>query len=101
MLGITRKTLFYYDHIELVLPVERVGTQSAKVYDEEAVERLRKILAYKQAGLTLREIRKILDEGTDILPQAIARMKEEIHILEREILTLEALLSSHRSEDVI
>ena len=38
--GITRKTLFYYDRIGLLVPYERTEPQQFKLYDRERLERL-------------------------------------------------------------
>ena len=62
MLGITRKTLFFYDREDLLKPHRRQGPQRAKLYLFEDVERLRTILEYKKAGLLLKEIRCLLEE---------------------------------------
>ena len=45
--GTTRKTLYYYDKTGLLTPTERIGPQAHKVYNEEALERLRMILRYR------------------------------------------------------
>ena len=78
---ITRKTLFYYDRSGLLRPTERVGVQNFKVYDTEAVERLRTILDYRRAGLTIQEIRILLSEECSnpavILNQALDRLKQK------------------------
>ena len=61
-LGITRKTLFYYDRIGILKPTVRTGNQKANEYDEEAVKKLEKIIRYQAAGLKLEEIRSVLSE---------------------------------------
>ena len=97
LLGITRKTLFYYDHLDLVRPYQRQGTQSAKIYDEQGIARLRRIISYKAAGLTLKEIRACLDgeyPETDILKSAVLRMKDEKQKLERMIRNTEERLQN-------
>ena len=50
MLGITRKTLFFYDREDLLKPRKRTGPQKAKLYLSEDIERLKTILEYKKAG---------------------------------------------------
>ena len=78
---ITRKTLFYYDRAGLLRPTGRVGVQNFKVYDTEAVQRLKTILDYRKAGLTVQEIRLLLSEDCSdpaaILNQALDRLKQK------------------------
>ncbi len=78
---ITRKTLFYYDRAGLLRPTERVGAQNFKIYDSEAVQRLKTILHYREAGLTVQEIRSLLSEEcrdpAAILNQALERLKRK------------------------
>ena len=63
--NISRKTLFYYDKIGLLLPKRRVGSQHTKMYDKYAINRLQQIQMYKNAGLLLREIREILNDSKE------------------------------------
>ena len=92
MLGITRKTLFFYDREDLLKPRKRTGPQKAKLYLSEDIERLKTILEYKKAGLLLKEIRVLLDDETcsprDILENALARAEKEKREKEEEILCL-------------
>ncbi len=62
--GITRKTLFYYDRISLLEPTVRIGAQKIKMYDDEAVGKLLRIRRYRDAGVSVSEIRAIF-AGTD------------------------------------
>ena len=87
--GVSRKTLYYYDKIGLLKPSERYGVQKAKLYDEEDAERLSKILAYREAGLSLHEIGEILEcaeeEKIHILEAVIKRLEKERDRLDLEI----------------
>ena len=58
--GLSRTTLLYYDRIGLLHPSTR-SPSGYRFYDEVAVSRLREICGYKNAGLTLREIRGLID----------------------------------------
>ena len=60
--GITRKTLFYYDRIGLLVPYERTEPQQFKLYDRKRLERLNGIIEYRGAGLRIAEIRALLDD---------------------------------------
>ena len=95
--GITRKTLFYYDHIGLLEPSERKGSQKQKVYGSAEYEKLRHIIAYKEAGLLLSEIREIFrnpENRNHILKKAQERLLEEISERREQYEKLQALIIS-------
>ena len=57
---VTPRTVRYYESIGLIPPGEREGS-GQHYYTEEAVARLRKIDQLKQLGLSLDEIRDVID----------------------------------------
>lgn len=97
--GITRKTLFYYDKIGLLSPGKRLGTQLHKVYDSKEVQKLEMILRFRNAGLTIHEIKemtkltmKIIDYK-GIMEKARQRLLKEKSRKEKELRNLEALIA--------
>lgn len=58
--GVTHRTVRYYESIGLIPPGEREGN-SQHYYTEETVARLRKIDQLKKLGLSLEEIRDVID----------------------------------------
>lgn len=58
--GVTHRTVRYYENLGLIPPGEREGN-GQHYYREETVARLRKIDQLKKLGLTLEEIRDIID----------------------------------------
>lgn len=58
--GVTPRTLHYYDEIGLLRPTS-VAANGYRYYDEVAVLRLQQILFYRELGLSLEDIRAILD----------------------------------------
>lgn len=62
---ISRKTLFYYDRIGLLKPSLRKGSQNHKYYDSEALRRLRQIIRYREAGISLKTIKSLLNVDRD------------------------------------
>ncbi len=96
--GITRKTLFYYDRIGLLCPTERTERQNFKLYDSQKLVRLEEIISYRRAGLSIREIRELLDEGQvnrlEILEQAMERLLKEKKEKHQEIENLKCLIES-------
>ena len=103
--GITRKTLFYYDKVGLISPVRRLGTQLHKVYDISEIQKLELILTYRNAGLTIDEIReltKITMEFIDyrgILEKARQRLLKERSKKEKELKNLEVLIAEYEKEE--
>src|SRR6266480_2714849 len=58
--GVTPRTVRYYESIGLLLPGEREG-HGQHHYTEETLARLRKIDQLKKLGLSLDEIRDVID----------------------------------------
>ncbi len=96
--GITRKTLFYYDRIGLLCPSERTERQNFKLYDSKKLVRLEQIVSYRRAGLSIREIRELLDDEQarrlEILKGAMERLLMEKEDKEQEIKNLKSLIEA-------
>ena len=58
--GVSHRTIHYYERLGLLHPREREGT-GYRYFDGEAVERLNKIAALKQVGLSLEDIASVID----------------------------------------
>ena len=100
--GVTRKTLFYYDRIGLLKPVARSGPQNSKLYDQEGLRKLQRILRYREAGLQISEVRGLLRDDTDhqtILLAALARLRQEREQKEEQIFLLMELLEETQKGD--
>jgi DNA-binding transcriptional MerR regulator len=75
--GVTVRTLHYYDKIGLLRPVQY--TQSGyRLYGEEDALRLQQILFYRELGLSLEEIGKILGRPDFDLVAALESHKAEL-----------------------
>lgn len=78
--GISVRTLHFYDEIGLVRPAER--TESGhRVYGPAEVERLQKVTSLRGLGLSLDEIRAILDGGPsllEVIDLQAARLRQQI-----------------------
>ena len=81
--GVRPSLLRYYEDIGLVQPRERVSGQ--RRYDESVLRRLAVIDVAQRAGLSLDEIRELLDHGndpvSDRLRELAARRLPEIDAL--------------------
>ena len=84
--GLSRGTLLYYESIGLLKAPARSASNYRR-YGETDLRRLQQICAYRHAGLTLDDIRTILDRReTD----AVAVLKRRLLALDGEIETLRA-----------
>ena len=101
MAGITRRTLHYYDEIDLLKP-SRVGENGYRYYGEDAVLRLQQILFYRELELPLQQIRLILADPNFDPQQALkghkAEIQKRIHRLERLIQTVDHTINHLRGE---
>ena len=64
--GVTVRTLHHYDRIGLLEPEERSGSASYRRYGPGSVERLHRILSYRELGLSLDDIAALLDDPASI-----------------------------------
>ena len=101
LMGVTRKTLFYYDRINLLKPSRREGSQRHKLYDQNSFEQLKRILKYRQAGLNVSEIRTILyDKNSreeDALNEALKRLETEAVSMKTQITLLKQMIRKLQS----
>jgi DNA-binding transcriptional MerR regulator len=58
--GVTHRTIHFYEREGLITPASREGV-GYRYYDDTSVERLKKILQLKKIGLSLDEIRDVID----------------------------------------
>ncbi|MBY0612172.1 MAG: MerR family transcriptional regulator [Beijerinckiaceae bacterium] len=58
--GLSQRAIHYYESFGLLSPVEREG-RGYRYYDESSEQRLNKIGQLKRIGLTLEEIRDVID----------------------------------------
>ncbi|HUO29845.1 MAG TPA: MerR family transcriptional regulator [Bryobacteraceae bacterium] len=84
--GLSRGTLLYYESIGLLKAPPRSATNYRR-YGEPDLRRLQQICAYRHAGLTLADIRAILDRRDS---DAVVVLKRRLLALDGEIETLRA-----------
>jgi len=85
--GVSTRTLRYYDEIGLLSPV-RVNTNGYRIYGQREVDRLQQILFYRELGVSLDEIKKIISandfDGMDALQghlSALFAKREQLDLL--------------------
>ncbi|WHH61774.1 MerR family transcriptional regulator [Petroclostridium sp. X23] len=80
--GISRSTLLYYDSIGLLTP--RMRTRgNYRVYSKEDIARLEHIFLYRETGVSLEDIKTILDSPksslSDIFEKRLESLNDEIN----------------------
>ena len=84
-LGVTMRTLRFYEDKELIAP-KRVGT--TRIYSRRELGRMQLILRGKRLGFTIREIRDFLDlydadpQHQEQTRKLLAKVRERIKVLE-------------------
>lgn len=106
--GLSRSTLLYYDSIGLLSPALR-SRANYRLYSDEDVERMETIDLYRQAGLPLEDIGRVLASGrssaTELLGNHLESLSLEIRKLRRQqqmivdLLQDEVVLRQTRSLD--
>lgn len=96
--AIESKTLRYYDRVGLVRPSTRTAA-GYRLYDEDAVKRLRFIRRAKALRISLADIRRILavrDEGAAPCQHVLALVRQNLTTVEAQIAQLTRLRSDLR-----
>jgi bifunctional DNase/RNase/DNA-binding transcriptional MerR regulator len=75
--GLTVRALHHYDQLGLLVPCQRTGG-GHRLYAEEDVRRLYRILALRRLGFPLDEIASLLDEGGLSLAETVRRHLERV-----------------------
>jgi len=85
--GLSRSTLLYYDRLGLLKPSGRTGS-GYRFYTVADQKRLERIGYFREAGLTLREIRAVLASGgkpgTELLEKRMRETAENIVSLKNQ-----------------
>ena len=81
--GLSIRTLHYYDEIQLLCPSLRTET-GHRLYGDQDIMRLQRILSLRQLGFSLKEIRECLENPEFSLPHVIdlhlGRLKEQMAV---------------------
>ncbi|MFP4661667.1 MAG: MerR family transcriptional regulator [Halanaerobiales bacterium] len=75
--GITSRTVRYYDDIDLLKPA-RINSSGYRIYGADEVDRLQQILFYKELGVCLDKIGKILDSPSFDEVKALRQHREKL-----------------------
>lgn len=91
--GVSRRTLQYYDQIGLLTP-SAVKESGYRQYDDESLRRLWSILFYKELGISLNEIRLLLENPKEMKKELMRHHKQIL--LEKQSQIQKLLLSVDR-----
>jgi MerR family transcriptional regulator, thiopeptide resistance regulator len=83
--GLSRSTLLYYHRLGLVKPQGR-SRAGYRLYTSESSERLEQVCLYRQMGISLKEIRRLLDDSG--ATTAVEILKHRLRVLSGEIANL-------------
>lgn len=82
--NLSRSTLLYYDSIGLLIASERTEG-NYRLYSEENKKRLSQICAFREAGVPLNEIKRILDTDgiseSNVLERRLNELNQEIRYI--------------------
>lgn len=82
LMGISIRTLHYYDEIGLLKP-ESVTAAGHRLYSHENIAALKEILLFKELGIPLKGIKKIL-ESSDYDPKQVMKTQKQLLIIKRD-----------------
>lgn len=103
MSKVSIKTLRYYETKELLKPSYVDPESGYRYYDTSQLLEISKILSFKQIGLSIQDIKNILD-GTDkksIFSKRKQEIKEKINLLKMEMSKIDYLLTKNNIKNEI
>ena len=99
--GVSRTTLLYYEAQGLLRKAPRTSTGNYRAYDERDVQRVEQVRQYRRLGMSVREIRTLLEhtEGraASILEPRLAAIDAEVEALRHHQRAILGLLRQSRT----
>ena len=99
--GVSKRTLHYYDEIDLLKP-KTIRSNGYRIYGSEEVTRLQQILFFKSFGLSLTEIQTIMAQDKAAIYQALQsqqfKLIQQKISLEQQIQALSNTLQEYQGE---
>jgi len=77
IVGVSVRTLHHWDEVGLASPSER-SAAGYRQYTEEDLQRLHRIVAYREAGLGLDAVREVLDDTTTDAATTLRRQRAQL-----------------------
>jgi DNA-binding transcriptional MerR regulator len=75
--GVSTRTLRYYDEIGILKPA-RISSSGYRIYGQEEVDRLQQILFYRELGVSLEDIKKIITDSSFDGAEALKEHHEKL-----------------------
>ncbi len=91
LLGVTEKTLRHYERVGLLRPPRRTA-HSYRIYDDNDMQRARHVMGLRGLGLSLEEIRCLLDEnssGRTRRKRLLGLLDEKLHEIDVDLAVLQ------------
>lgn len=102
--GVSSRTLRYYDEIGLLTP-KRISSNGYRIYGQKEVDRLQQILFYRELGVPLDEIGRVLTaknfDGLSALQNHLAGLLERREQLELLIANVEKTIKAMKGEIIM
>lgn len=87
MFQLSRTTLLYYDSIGLLSPSDRT-LSGYRIYSDADIEKLRQIVLYKEVGVPLSEINRLIsaqeNDLVSILMRRLSGLNQEIDFIKKQ-----------------
>ena len=100
--GISVRTLHYYDEIGLLTPTE-INEAGYRLYDDKAIERLQRILYFREFDLPLKEIKAIMDHPNLDMDKLLADQRKLLNAkkerLEKLVASIDDILKGENKMD--
>lgn len=98
--GLSKKAIAYYEQKDLISP--SVDESGYRIYSQEILRKLKKIKLFKDLGLSIDNIKKILDSSfpDEELRKSITKMKEERGLNDAKLELLSQLAAGTKFEDI-
>ena len=75
-IGVSVRTLHYYDEIGLLQPAEVDRTTGYRFYNEDSLFRMQEILFYRELDFSLKSIRELLSSSNYDKAKALQEQKQ-------------------------
>ena len=77
MAGISTRTLRYYDEIGILKPA-RINSSGYRIYGQAEVDKLQQILFYRELGVSLENIKDIVNDPSFDCLKALGEHREKL-----------------------
>lgn len=82
--GVSTRTLRYYDEIDILKPA-RKNSSGYRIYSQAEVDKLQQILFYRELGLELESIKKIINDPAFNGSEALKKHREQLLVKRKQL----------------